>query len=81
MRDSALPGLISTKAGFQLIGELSDYVITVQPRDETGAAEQGEVVGTLHVKLWKSAESDANLMAWLDHNTTTVTLNEQRVET
>lgn len=77
MDGSDLAELFLTGKGYQLKDKWSNHVITVQAQDSRNAAELGEVVGTLHVQLWQSTDSETGLQAWLDHSTTTVTIYEK----
>lgn len=71
---------VPSAAGYQLTDKWSNHVITVHTQADSDRADLGEVVGTLHVQIWRQPGSETALQAWLDHTTTTVTIYKRTEE-
>ena len=62
---------------FQLADRGATHLITVHSGEGENGIEPGAVVGSLRLLLWRDSGQDGGLRAYLDHDTTKVTLYDR----
>jgi hypothetical protein len=66
--------------GYRLTDKWSNHVISVHAQAGSDCEDLGEVVGTLHVQIWQRPGAETELLACLDHITTTVSIYKRSQE-